>query len=558
MGVPVNLPAMVSAVAGVSLAVLSLLGVGVVGLVALVILWHLGAGSTLAVLRRRFVLGVPWGTVLVVLGIVGVYLFVQDAWGNLRNPLVVPFRAWSYGYPLGMLTAAFSHADLWHVTGNLLATVVYAPIVEYVWSHYPTRRGSESFASWVTNPFGRIGVFVAAVVVVGLLTSLFVPGPVIGFSGVVFALIGFALVTRPITAVVALIGVRVVRVAYLSLIEPVATVSAGPEYVTPWWAGIAIQGHAFGLLVGVLLAVALLRRRDESPAVGRVWLAALLVAVSESLYAFYWYAGAERYVLFRAAGLAIVLLIATVVAASVADGDRQLVPRVDLPVRVAATALVLVGIMAIGLVAVPHNLADVGPSDDLDRDVTIRDYTIGYAEQVEHGYVGAIEVPFDLEPAPPNASGVVVTSDERNAWVIAVSSGRLAFEGKTNVSVGGLGWRERVVANRTTWNVVDGGDTYKVYLRRAGEPRRLVHRADPVPVPGTYAGRNVSLAPTATGYEAVVERNGSTLDRGPIPESDRLVVVGGLGFERTGRDLYVVHNRTRVRIAEFRLKGRPD
>ncbi|MHB9286186.1 rhomboid family intramembrane serine protease [Halobacteriales archaeon Cl-PHB] len=549
---------MASVIAGVPVSVLSLAGVGLAAFVALLALWRLEETAPLGVIRRRFLLGVPWGTVGVVLGLVAVYLVVQDAWGALRDPLVVPFRAWSYSYPLGMLTAAFSHADLWHITGNVLATVVYAPIVEYVWSHYPTSRGSQSFRSWRTNPFSRVGVFLGVVVAVGLLTSLFVPGPVIGFSGVVFAFAGFALVTRPLLAIVALVSVRVVRVSYIALLEPVATVAAGPEYVTPWWAGIAIQGHTFGLFVGVLLGVALLRLRAETPQVGRVWVAALLVAVSESLYAFYWYAGAETYVLFRAAGIAFVVVLATVVAAAIADPQRQLIPRVDLPVRVAATALVLVGVLAISLVALPHNVADVGPGDDLDRDLTVGGYTIGYAEDVTHGYVGSIELPVVPDPPAPNASGVIVASDARNVWEVTVSAGRLAFDGKKTISVGGLGWRERIVANRTGWNVVDGGNTYKVYLRRVGGDKRLVHLADPVSLPGTYVNRNVSIAPTTSGYDIVVKRNNSTLDRQAIPRADGVFVVGGVGFERQINDLFLVDNGTRIRVANFDLRRRSN
>lgn len=42
----------------------------------------------------------------------------------------------------------------------------------------------------------------------GVLASLFALGPVIGFSGVVFALWGFALVFYPVTTIAALTGRR--------------------------------------------------------------------------------------------------------------------------------------------------------------------------------------------------------------------------------------------------------------------------------------------------------------------------------------------------------------
>src|SRR6056297_1103233 len=123
-----------------------------------------------APLRRRLLLGVPWGTLLTIAGVLAVYLFVQGAYWHSR-PLVTPFRTWSYRYPLGMLTAAFTHASRSHVTGNLLGTLVYGTVVEYAWSHYPTKRGATSFGSWRTNPFVRVLAIPAGAVVVGLVGS---------------------------------------------------------------------------------------------------------------------------------------------------------------------------------------------------------------------------------------------------------------------------------------------------------------------------------------------------------------------------------------------------
>ena len=45
---------------------------------------------------------------LTVGAVAAVYLFLQGAGSDLRRPVVIPFRAWSYFYPLGMVTGAFS------------------------------------------------------------------------------------------------------------------------------------------------------------------------------------------------------------------------------------------------------------------------------------------------------------------------------------------------------------------------------------------------------------------------------------------------------------------
>src|SRR6056297_2629620 len=60
-----------------------------------------------APLRRRLLLGVPWGTLLTITGVLAVYLFVQGAYWH-SDLLVTPFRTWSYFYPVGLLLGAFS------------------------------------------------------------------------------------------------------------------------------------------------------------------------------------------------------------------------------------------------------------------------------------------------------------------------------------------------------------------------------------------------------------------------------------------------------------------
>ncbi|PSP51296.1 hypothetical protein BRC60_03240 [Halobacteriales archaeon QH_1_68_42] len=255
------------------------------------------------VLRRRFVLGVPWGTLLTVFGVLLVYWVLQGGWANPRDPVVIPFRSWSYLYPVGMLVAGFGHSGVGHITGNLLATAAFAPVVEFA------------------VPAGSL--------LAGLFTGIFSLGPVIGFSGVVFAYFGFALVTRPLLAVVAILGSDVVSLFYRSFRFPYITREAQPGFFSPWYADVAIQGHAIGILLGIVLGVAFLRRRDERPNPLYLWVAALLFAVSENLWALYTPVGASEYALFRAVGLSAVLLFAALVVSAVAASDRPLVPAAD-------------------------------------------------------------------------------------------------------------------------------------------------------------------------------------------------------------------------------------
>ncbi len=544
---------MASSVAVDLLAPISVLALVVTGLGTLWAVRRLDDGPGWgAALRRRFVLGVPWGTVVVVTFVVAVYLFVQDALGALGDPLVVPFRSWSYTYPLGMVTAPFAHGGLGHITGNLVSTVVFAPVAEYAWSHYPTERGRVSFGSVGTNPFVRIAVFVAGVLLVGLATSFFVPGPLIGFSGVVFAFAGFAIVTRPLSALLAIVGVRVVRIVYLGLTDPVSIAQGSQQYVTPWFADIAIQGHAFGLLVGVLLGATLVWRRGTRPPIRYVWYAALVFAITEALYAFYWYAGVERYLLFRGAGVAIVFVLVTLVAVAVAaTADREL-PLSGLTTRHVAVGLMLAIVVGMGMAAIPYGLADVETTPS-EGSIEVRDYTIRYAEDVEHGYVSAISLPVIGEPiaGSARASGVIVASDQRNAWEQVVPAGRLALQGRATVSVGGLGWRERVVVNRTSWTAVGAGETYRVTLHQPGEQPHLAYTADPVQLEPTVDGLNFTIAPTSQGYVVNGTRNGTVVRRVPIPAGNTSVGIGDVTVERRGDALAAVHEQTRIRLATF-------
>lgn len=521
---------------------------------AYVLLRVRGHRRPLSSLRTRFVLGVPWGTVTVVTALLVVYYGVQGA-GEPGGPVVVGFRSWSYSYPLGMVFAPFSHSSDGHLIGNLVSTVAFAPVAEYAWSHYPTRRGEHSFGSLGTNPFARIGAFVVAVFLVGLATSFLIPGALIGFSGVVFAFGGFALVTRPVLGVFALVSERVVRLLYFSVDNPVLVARGQPQFVTPYWADVAVQGHALGLFLGALLGFLVVRRREEWPGVGRVWLAVLVYGVAKSLWAIYWYLGGTEYMLFRGAGLAAVAVLAGIVAVAVARRDQLLLARIDLSHREAAVGLLLAAVLAMALAAVPYNTVAVSGGPETEGGVQVRDYTVTYVEDVPNRYIGAVEIPFLRDALTVNTSGVVVTSDDRDAWEVVVPAGALKVRGRTLVPVGGVGWRETVVVNRTTWSMVDGPETYTVYAARSGEPRRQVYAAEPAVSPAVINGSRMAIRPADRGYELAVSRNGSVVDTGPVPVEGQNVTVGDLRFNRTGRRLRALDDGTRVPIAKFQVRA---
>jgi len=530
--------------------------------------WHLtvlvGAAVSVAVLlalarpggrwgervRTRLVLGLPLGTISAALFVLAVYLFVQNGLAHWAEPTRIPYRAWSYFSPLGLVVAPFAHGGPSHLVGNLVGTVTFGVLAEYAWNHFPAERGDSTFSSLRTNPFARALAFFVAVLAVGLLTSLFALGPVIGFSGVVFAFVGVALVRYPLGTVLVLVAGDVLGLLRRALQSPETTAQAGLRFVTPWFAGIAVQGHYLGLLLGVAVGAWLVRRRGVSPSSARLWFAALVLGVGQSLWALYAPVGDSQYVLFRALGVTILFVLAALVTASARASARPLVAHIDLSREEAATGLLVAVLLAVAIVAVPVNALTVGGTGTVPGEsVEVRDYTVFYAEDVPHELVSAIDVPIGGDEQV-NASGVIVASERRNIWWPEVTESELSSRENATVYLGGPGWRTPVYANRPAWRLLGGETAYRVTLRTDDGPERLAFTSDRATADGTFAGRNVSITPTESGFDVVVSREGETLDRAPVPSSPNgSVEAGGIRFERAEQDLFAAVDGTRVRVA---------
>jgi len=495
-------------------------------------------------LRSRLLLGVPWGTLVSVLFVLAVYLFLQRGYWYWFDPVTIPFRSWSYLYPTGWLASGFSHAGPGHLRGNLTATIVLAPIVEYAWGHLPQDRGTNSFDSWRTNPWIRAFVlFPAAVLGLGLLTSLFALGPVIGFSGVVFAFAGFALVHYPVATVVALLVSSVVSTVVPALLDPIVavTVSASPPS-PPSWAGIAIQGHALGLFFGLVLGLSVLHRRTGRPSAARVWLSALVFAVVQGLWAVYWFRGEGTYVLFRGLGVALVLLLAFLITVAAVASGRPLLSR-SVPVldsitrrHVAVTAVVL-GVAVLAGPGIVPNLVTVG--DDAvpeGETVEVEDYTVTYAENVTNRMVSVIEIEAFGETTQVETSGVIVTSEQRHLWLRQASTQQLAYTGEVRFRLGGVGWSEQVVATREGWTAAGNDTAYQVWLAPESGPERHAFASERHTAAPRIDNRSVSIVPEDGEFYLAVESDNESLGRVEIPEVGDIADAGGLTFATERRD----------------------
>lgn len=527
-------------------------GVPVALLLSLLLVWRLDRpnGRWGRRLRSRFLLGVPWGTLVTVVGVLAAYLFVQQGRSHWFGPVTLPFYSWSWLYPLGWLSSAFTHSGPGHLVGNLTTTLAVAPLAEYYFGHFPTRRGANPFSSWKTNPWVRaFVVFPLGVAVVGLATSLFSWGPIIGFSGVVFAFVGFALVRYPLATVVAVSAQEVIQTVYQAMHSPVITGSASPQFGTPWWYGIAVQGHVLGLLLGVLLGVVVLYRRRDRPGALRVWTGAIVLGVSMSIWAIWWYRGESTYVLYRGIGVVFVAALAalTTVAATAdcrplfGDVSRQQVGLVALLVPLA----VMVG------VAAPVNLTTVDDAGVPGGGPAIEeeDYTVTYAEGVQNQKVSVVDVSLFGETTDVTTSGVIVVNEKREIWTQEVPKGKLAFKGRVRVRVGGLGWSKVVRVERRGWSVQNGGTVYQVWLNGPDTDWKQAYSTEPAVAGPKINNSTVAIASDHASFEIRLRRNNSTVGTAPLPVAGENVTIEDYRFERRGRKLFVAFDGTRVQIA---------
>lgn len=346
-------------------------------------LWLLvGRGSWYDTLSERFIFGIPWGSALCITAIVLFYLFAQSGLTHWNSPVTLAFRSWSYLYPLGLLTSGFAHANPAHLTGNMIGTLVLAPIVEYAWGHYPPNAtgtdyeypppgdliGVESPAENDTgwhNPWVRaLIVFPAVVVLVSLATSVLAFGWSLGFSGTVFAFGGFAVVYVPVLAVIAMVGFTGTAVVISTLLDPVlrATAGAGASGPPGWW-GVNVQAHLLGFLLGVMLALVLLHHRNESRRPAVIFFATLLFGLSRQLYVFTDSPGEDVFLQLRGVGVIFVLGLAILITATISADESPLpdqATEISWVPTMRPVALVWVGGIAVLLWAVWSGTIDSG------------------------------------------------------------------------------------------------------------------------------------------------------------------------------------------------------
>lgn len=512
-------------------------------------------------LQSRLIYGIPIGSIITITIVLAVYLIVQQGLVAWDHPLVYPFRAWSYLSPTGIVMAGVAHSSPSHLLGNLAATAVLAPIAEYYWRHYPAADGGRSHTRadrWYQYPIVRAAVlFPGAAFLTALLTGLFAIGAVIGFSGVVFAFGGFALVAAPLVTVLALIAISALSVLGDAIADPIAitTVSAGPP-AAPAWASISIQGHALGFVTGIILGVLLCYHRDRLPAGWRLFAGVVVYGLTQGLWIVFRYAGDGTYVLYRAVGVLVVFAGGLfLVGAAVAD-RTPLIER-DTVVITQRTVIVVTLVAVLGALAGPGLLTNLIVATDTaspgDETLDVEGYVVGYGTDIEQAYQPLVDLPGVDELFTTTSSGVIIANDARNIWTVGVSPGQLAYSGTERIVVGGIGWRETVHVNRTGMEVFGNRTVYTVTLRHNDQTVQA-YTSPPSTADLRLAGRTITIQVNDTGqFRAQIATN-ATATTVPIPSRNETVTAQDVTLTTVQVDdrteIIATADGTRVQIAQ--------
>ena len=493
-------------------------------------------------LCERFILGVPWGSLVVIFGLFFVYLVIQRGWWHWYSPVVVAFTAVSMWDPTGLLLAGFSHASPGHLRGNVTTTLVFAPIVEWIWGHYPRDRQSQRL-TWTRRPVVRaVVLFPLGVAVIGIVAALFSWGPVIGFSVAVYALVGISLVHYPVLTLIALVTREAVRFAWRTLTHPVEFGRTTVRVVEPSWFGTAVQGHLVGLLLGVLVGLWLIRTyRETRPSPAMVFVATALTGTYLSIWGIWWILGSDQFVLFRAAGLLVVLAVATAVTLAVHPPsfgtDRY---------RRGAVLVIVIAVLGMGAVGIGLNLAVSEPPPG-EPAHSVQDYDIYYGEQVPDGMVNVVDLEFLGLTTDVRTSGVIVVSEDRAVWRRTVSATELETHGHQRFHVGGIGWSEEVHAERRGWVPLGHAPVYHVWIGD-GENAELAFESEDQPVRAVVENHTFELIAEDGGFHLNVSRD-DTVESVPIPADGEAVPVQDVIIVRQGPEVIVTTGETAMPVA---------
>ncbi|OUJ18200.1 Membrane associated serine protease GlpG [Methanonatronarchaeum thermophilum] len=346
----------------------------------------------------------------------------------------------------------------------MLATLVFAPLAEIIFNTgvKDTRLVGTGYLSRLLSwpAFRALVVFPFIWFVVGIGLSMGTP-PGIGFSAIVFALIGFCAVLAPVLVIVLLL-VNIILNNFVSvLLVPIEVTRVTTVVAEPTWAGVGIWAHLLGFLVGILIAMAYYFYRGgfKKPEPLYVFFAVFIIGLMMGLDQPFSYVLDGEYVLFSAAGFILVLVLAALIYLFWKYVDAE--PRSSKP-----------SLKSLGR---KKNVIDRGLSKDKVWKTSVL-LIILFTLLISFTFVGAKatmespEVPdhsievegyeFWFQPG----EGVLVYNEDKKIYTLIASPQELVSERTHSLYVGGLLDYERVDIHYSEIAPVSGDNVGSVWI----------------------------------------------------------------------------------------------
>lgn len=191
-------------------------------------------------------------------------------------------------------------------------------------------------------------------------------------------------------------------------------------------------------------------------------------------------------------------------------------------------------------------------------EVIVDDYVVTYEDNLTSGHQSVIDLGNETEDGG-ETSGLLVVSGDRELWTVGERQEAIEFAGNGSVTIGDVGWRETVTAERTGWSVLGNDSVYAVDLVVDGESTRSFE-SDAARAGTTIDGYEIDVSPTDTGFALHVIDDGEIVGETEIPAVNETASVVDVTFETVEEEeeeaeeravrVYATFDETSIPIAE--------
>lgn len=275
--------------------------------------------------KNRLYLSFPVGTILVITINLAIYLCIQRGLWHFNTPLWIPFTTSGIQNITGTLIGSWTHIGPSHLFSNMLGTMIFAPIAEIIFNTKKTKINlkkitkrditSLNYLEKISKkPFYRaIVLFPLTWFFLGIIISLSSPVG-LGFSGIVFGLIGFILIIKPLLVIYLYLIQILINNLLSAFTEPIIITKTVTETTEPIWVNLGVWAHVIGFLLGTLLGISLYLLKEDleikKPEPSYVFFATLIIGFTKGLDWLFKMESRGEYVLYSALGFLFILILA--------------------------------------------------------------------------------------------------------------------------------------------------------------------------------------------------------------------------------------------------------